>query len=451
MMLMQHTIIESPNEWLDREAKELSRKKGGKFIDGLDALAFECGSRPELGYDECVTALKWAAGKSGVNETQATIDRRIAKGLKDGGKEPPPASAKPNGSYQRGTIETQKASEIPARAIRWLWKDRFALGKLGLIGGLPDKGKGLFTCDFMACVTNNHPLPCNEGHTPQGSVILLTAEDDYADTVIPRLKAAGADLDRVHIVKMYHEGAGKQRTFSLLTDLEALRKRIEEIPDTLCIIIDPMSAYLGVGKVNNNMTSDVRGFLKPLTDLAAEKLVLVLGVMHFNKKVDVTNAMLRIADSLAYSAAARHVYAVVDDPDVENRRLFVKAKNNSTGPAKKTLSYMTGSRMIGHDPETKEEIWAPHIEWGADYVEISASEAMQAEAGGNKGRAERREAKDFLLDRLDAGPVRQTELFEEGEAAGLSKSTLQRAKKDLNIKSVKGKGLDNAWTWELLQ
>jgi len=199
------------------------------------------------------------------------------------------------------------------------------------------------------------------------------------------------------------------------------------------------------------MTSDVRGFLKPLTDLAAEKLVLVLGVMHFNKKVDVTNAMLRIADSLAYSAAARHVYAVVDDPDVENRRLFVKAKNNSTGPAKKTLSYMTGSRMIGHDPETKEEIWAPHIEWGADYVEISASEAMQAEAGGNKGRAERREAKDFLLDRLDAGPVRQTELFEEGEAAGLSKSTLQRAKKDLNIKSVKGKGLDNAWTWELLQ
>ena len=197
----------------------------------------------------------------------------------------------------RGTLETQRASDISMRAIRWLWPDRFALGKLGLIGGLPDKGKGLLTCDFMACVTNNHPLPCNEGTTSQGSVILLTAEDDYADTVIPRLKAARADLKKIHIVKMYNEGADKQRVFSLLTDLGALRSKIEEIPDTLCVIIDPMSAYLGVGKVNNNSTTDVRGFLKPLTDLAAEKMILVLGIMHFNKKVDVTNAMLRIADS----------------------------------------------------------------------------------------------------------------------------------------------------------
>ena len=110
---------------------------------------------------------------------------------------------------------------------------------------------------------------------------------------------------------------------------------------------------------------------------------------------------------------------------------------------------MTGARLVGTDPETKEEIWAPHIEWGSDYVEITANEAMQAEAGGNRGRAERREAKDFLQDRLADGPVKQAELFEEAEAAGLSKSTLQRAKRDLKIASKKGKGLDNAWTWEL--
>jgi len=39
--------------------------------------------------------------------------------------------------------------------------------------------------------------------------------------------------------------------------------------------------------------------LAPLTEFAAEKRLFVLGVLHFNKKTDVTNAMLRISDSLA--------------------------------------------------------------------------------------------------------------------------------------------------------
>jgi len=41
----------------------------------------------------------------------------------------------------------------------------------------------------------------------------------------------------------------------------------------------------------------------------------VLGVLHFNKKAEVTNAMLRISDSLAFAATARHCYVVVDDPE----------------------------------------------------------------------------------------------------------------------------------------
>jgi hypothetical protein len=40
--------------------------------------------------------------------------------------------------------------------------------------------------------------------------------------------------------------------------------------------------------------------------------------MHFNKKMDVTNALLRISDSLAFGAVARHVYGVIDD--AENKR-----------------------------------------------------------------------------------------------------------------------------------
>jgi len=89
--------------------------------------------------------------------------------------------------------------------------------------------------------------------------------------------------------------------------------------------------------------------------------------MHFNKKVDVTNAMLRIADSLAYVVAARHVYVVVDDAQNEKARLFVKAKNN-LAPDKHALRFMVGLREVGRDPDTKEPIWAPHVVWDSQHA-----------------------------------------------------------------------------------
>jgi hypothetical protein len=348
----------------------------------------------------------------------------------------------------QASLKTAKASSFRARGITWMWPNRFAIGKLGLIGGLPDKGKGLIGCDISACVTNKQALPCGEGNAPHGSVLYFTAEDDIEDTVVPRLMAAGADLDRVHIVEVMGDPNGKERTFSMITDLPALEAKLDEIGDVVLVIIDPMSAYIGVGKANTSMTSDVRGFLKPLTDLAAKKKIFVLGIMHFNKKADVTNAMLRIADSLAYVAAARHVYVVVDDPEIEDQRLFVKAKNNLSTD-KKALSYLTGARNVGEDPDTGKEIWAPHIIWGAKHVEITANDAMQAEAGGNQSRHARREATEFLQERLADGPIKQKDIAEEAEANGITKATLRRAKHELKIKSSKEKGMDGEWMWEL--
>jgi hypothetical protein len=45
---------------------------------------------------------------------------------------PPPADG----------LVTVTADALEMRAVEWLWQDRFALGKIGLIAGLPDMGKG---------------------------------------------------------------------------------------------------------------------------------------------------------------------------------------------------------------------------------------------------------------------------------------------------------------------
>jgi putative DNA primase/helicase len=360
------------------------------------------------------------------------------------------AAAKPARKAQpKPELETTRASKFSVRAVRWFWPGRFALGKLGLVGGLPDKGKGLKSADIIARCTRGSEWPCNEGKAPLGSVIWFTAEDDIEDTVIPRLVAAGADLERVHIVGMAKNPDGAPRMFNLATDLELLRQKIAEVGDVVLVIIDPMSAYVGVGKLNNSSTTDVRGMLAPLTKLAEETKISIIGIMHFNKKADVTNAMLRIADSLAYVAAARHVYVVVDDPENEKARLFVKAKNN-LAPDKHALRFMVGTRMVGHDPETNEEIWAPHVVWDTKHVEVTATEAMEAADGGTK-RAAQREAEEFLRSTLANGPVPAKQIEEEAEARDISVvGALRRAKRKLGVRVRKEGGrVDGGWVWEL--
>ena len=172
-------------------------------------------------------------------------------------------------------------------ALEWMWPHRFALGKLGLIVGLPDEGKGQILCDMAARVTTGGEWPWKEGPAPLGNVILLTAEDAPNDTVVPRLAAAGADLDRVEIVQMVTKRENK-RAFSLITNLHLLRKKVERVGDVVMVQIDPLSAYMGIGNIDSFRTTDVRAVLAPLTDMAAELQIAFIGVMHFNKKMDVT-------------------------------------------------------------------------------------------------------------------------------------------------------------------
>jgi hypothetical protein len=209
----------------------------------------------------------------------------------------------------------------------WVWPGRFALKKIGLLTGLPDEGKGVLLSDIIARVTRGAAWPCGEGSAPTGNVILLTAEDDIRDTIIPRLMAADADLKRVHIIKMMRE-TGKQRMFSLVTDLPMLQQKVIEVGNVKLIVIDPVAAYLGIGKIDSFRATDVRAMIGPLKEFAEELRIFILGVMHFNKKMDVTNLLLRVSDSLAYTAAARHVYGIVDDPD-NDRKLFVKRQEQS--------------------------------------------------------------------------------------------------------------------------
>lgn len=384
-------------------------KPGGDVSDWLDADPQRAGTLADV----CFDVPEWTPASSAI-----------------------PAETTP-------ALQSARASSFEMKSIQWLWPNRYALGKLGLLVGLPDEGKGQVFCDMAARVTKGWDWPCGEGKAPKGNVILLTAEDDISDTIVPRLVAAGADLDAVEIVKMVREH-NKDRMFSLVTDLELLRQKIKDVGNVKLVQIDPITAYLGKDKIDSFRTTDVRAVLGPLVELATELNIAIVGIMHFNKKVDVDNALLRISDSLAFGATARHVYAVVDDAANE-RKLFVKAKNNLAAAGNKALAYQFGGRDVGVDTETGEPIFAPHILWEDNHIDVSAAEAMQA----TKSPAARDEAKQFLADILANGPVLKTEIVEAAEAHGISERTLFRAKKDLGIVVEKDRKKDGKWYWRL--
>jgi len=322
---------------------------------------------------------------------------------------------------------------VTRELLEWLWPGRIPLGKLTLLAGDPGLGKSFVTLDLASRVSTGDAWPDMPllKQTP-GDVILLNAEDDLADTIAPRLDKMNADDTRILALEGI-ESNGKRRHFSLEADLPRLEEVLIDNAQTRLVVIDPIAAYCGA--VDSHKNSDVRGLLAPLAELAGRHRVAIVSVTHLSKSGG-TKAVYRAMGSLAFTAAARAVWAVTKDADDPQRRLFLPAKLNlATDPD--GLAYRIENGRVAWEPEP---------------VKLHADDAFAAEAGNAQGRkpraSDQQEAAEWLRSVLTAEPQPAGELIEQGEQFGFRKRTLQRAFKSLGGQSSKsdfGKG----WHWSL--
>ena len=87
------------------------------------------------------------------------------------------------------------------RNIDWLWKPYIPKGKITLLTGDPGEGKTLIAMDIASRLTRGEPILGDESVEEPVTIVYQSAEDDLYDTLIPRLNAAGADLDRIVFIK----------------------------------------------------------------------------------------------------------------------------------------------------------------------------------------------------------------------------------------------------------
>ena len=82
-------------------------------------------------------------------------------------------------------------TDVTPEPVRWLWKDRLPLGKLIVLDGDPSTGKSTLTLFITSIITTGGTWPDGTVCEYPGAVVLLSAEDSLADTIRPRLDAAG--------------------------------------------------------------------------------------------------------------------------------------------------------------------------------------------------------------------------------------------------------------------
>jgi hypothetical protein len=314
-------------------------------------------------------------------------------------------------------------ADVEPETVRWLWHPYIALGKFTIIEGDPGLGKSWLTCALAAAVSRGFGLPGVERFVP-ANVLMLSAEDGLGDTLRPRLDAVGADVSRVLALAepLTFDTAGLLRLEVLI---------IERSP--ILVIIDPLFAFTG-GKVDIHRANECRAISAPLAAIAERCGCALLAVRHLGKARGGGHVLNAGIGSIDFSAAARSVLLVGQDPDVPTKRAIVQIKNNLAplGPA------------LGYKLEDSQF-------WWTGTSDLTAGRMLSAIAD-EETKGAQAEAVDFLRQALADGARLAKEIKAEAAQAGLTEQMLRTARQRLGVQ-VKKEGRPGShyqrWVWFL--
>jgi putative DNA primase/helicase len=333
-------------------------------------------------------------------------------------------------------------ADLTPEPVRWLWSDWLALGKLHILAGAPGQGKTTIALAMAATVTIGGRWPDGSRCEP-GTVLIWSGEDDPADTLLPRLLAAGADRSRCYFVSGTRID-GEVQSFDPARDMAALEEQVQAIGGIKLVIVDPVvSAVAG----DSHKNTEVRRALQPLVDLGSRMGAAVLGISHFSKGGAGSDPASRVVGSIAFTAVARVVLVAAkvkaeDGESNQDRRILARGKSN-IGPDDGGFEYHIdqGQPLPG--------IHASYVTWGKS-VAGTARELLnepdgQEQGGGDQGAVDA--AASFIREVLASGITPSNTVKDEAKDAGVSWASVRRAADKLNVRKRRGDG--GVWYWSI--
>jgi RecA-family ATPase len=333
-------------------------------------------------------------------------------------------------------------STVLPESVVWLWEPYIPRRKLTMVEGDPGMGKTWLMLQITAAISQGYGLPGREG-TPQGKqgdgqpVLYLSAEDGLADTLRPRLDAAGADCTKIHALLGWraHEGETVTTGSITLADVAVIQTAIATYRPAL-VIIDPLQAYLGA-KTDMYRANEVRPLLAALVLLAEQYDCAIVCVRHLSKALQ-PRAIYRGLGSIDFTAAARSVILVGEEPSAEG----AGGGTNASGAERRVLAHSKSS-LAPKGASLVFELRDGQFSWRGQSP-VTADDMAKGLQPRARRDAEVQKAEAWLSAYLRPGPRLAHEGYTTALALGISTRTLMRAKKALGVYSKKAGGI---WYW----
>lgn len=320
-------------------------------------------------------------------------------------------------------LQSTRASEVAMRRTRWLWTNRMPIGGLTLLAGREGLGKSTIAVDLAAQVTRGQLDGELEG-VPK-NVIYINSEDARDYTIVPRLFAAGADLDRVFFLDVIAPDDSVD-SIVLPIDTELLAQAVIE-HDAALVVLDAATSVID-SRLDGDKDRQMRKALEAIARNVGETTdCAVLGIVHFGKRESSDTGKL-ILGSIAWSQVARSTIAVALNADA-GTLIISGAKSNLAPADTSSLEARIDSCTVDTDDGPTS---VGRVTWLGD-TDTDARDLLDGGEGISE-RTDRDEAKTWLQGYLGSGRKPSADVKKAANREKISERTLHRARQALRVR-----------------
>lgn len=369
----------------------------------------------------CITQAK-------IDIDKADIVEHISAGYDIGELEPVPvddtnghATEHEIGRRIEWTIASEVRDAVPVWAWEYAGRGRIQLGTLALFAGRPGAGKSSAARWFAAQATKG--LLEGQWHeTPQQVAYIATAEESTRYTITPGLRAAGADLGKIHYPSVFRDGEPAQ-LLSIVDEMTLIDYLLRN--HITIVIVDPlMSTISAASDINKN--NEVRAYIQPWARIADTINGIVIGVVHLRKN-NTGDVVAAVTGSSAFGEVSRAIFGFAKNP-VDDTRVMSQHKN-STGFEDLSLAYEINSEIVTVSTGETADFGVFHITGPS---EITVEDLLMDSGGQQTGTGI--ECQRWLHDYLSVeGPVKSKTVKIDAAKEGYSQRTVERAAKKLKV------------------